>query len=147
MQEQNGQDSSCDNNLVGTCHVKCKIERVIAAAILAIGIAFSGYFVGNAFLKSKSLDRNITVKGLSEKEVISNLAIWPITIKATGNNLTEVNKKIESDHNMLVSFLIEQGFKKEEIDFGNYAVTDLLAQSYRNNNSEEYRYIITSPLF
>ncbi|MFV9892894.1 SIMPL domain-containing protein [Rickettsia conorii] len=144
MQEQNGQDSSCDNNLVGTCRVKCKIERVIAAAILAIGIAFSGYFVGNAFLKSKSLNRNITVKGLSEKEVISNLAIWPITIKATGNNLTEVNKKIESDHNMLVSFLIEQGFKKEEIDFGNYAVTDLLAQSYRNNNSEEYRYIITS---
>lgn len=121
-----------------------KIDRVIAAFILAIGIALSGYFIGNAFFKSKSLDRYITVKGLSEKEVVSDLATWPITIKATGNNLTEVNNKIESDRNTLVSFLIEQGFKQEEIEFGNYLVTDLLAQTYRNNNSEEYRYIITS---
>ncbi|MCC8417045.1 MAG: SIMPL domain-containing protein [Rickettsia endosymbiont of Bryobia graminum] len=97
-----------------------KIDRVIAAFILAIGIALSGYFIGNAFFKSKSLDRYITVKGLSEKEVISDLAVWPITIKATGNNLTEVNEKIESDRNILVNFLIEQGFKQEEIEFGNY---------------------------
>lgn len=106
----------------------------------------AGYFIGNSFLQAKSLDRSVSVKGLSEKEVISDLAIWPITIKVAGNNLTEVNNKIELDRNTVISFLTDQGFKPEEIEIGNYIVTDLLAQTYRSNNSEEFRYIITATI-
>lgn len=123
-----------------------KDNRMIGALILAIGIALAGYFIGNSFLQAKSLDRSVTVKGLSEKEIVSDLAIWPITIKVTGNNLSEVNNKAELDRNTVISFLTEQGFKSEEIEIGNYIVTDLLAQTYRSNNSEEFRYIITATI-
>ena len=121
-----------------------KIDRIISAVIFAIGIALSGYFIGNSLIKAKSLDRSVVVKGLAEREIISDYAIWPITIKATGNNLPEVNHKIEMDRNIIITFLTEQGFKPEEIAIGNYTVTDLLTQTYRNNNSEEFRYIINA---
>jgi len=121
-----------------------KVDRIIAAMVFAGGIALAGYFIGNSFLKARSLDRYVIVKGLAEREVIADRAIWPITIKATGNNLNEVNDKIELDRKIVINFLIQQGFKEEEIEIGNYLVTDLLAQAYRNNTSEAFRYIINA---
>lgn len=121
-----------------------KFERIIAALIFAIGIASAGYFIGDSFLKARLQDRYVVVKGLSEREVTANLAIWPITIKATGNKLAEVNDKIELDRNTVIEFLTKQGFKEEEIEIGNYTVTDLLTQTYRNNTSEDFRYIINA---
>ena len=41
---------------------------------------------------------------------------------------------------------MEQGFKESEIEVGNYVVTDLLAQAYRNTNSEDFRYIINATI-
>ena len=60
--------------------IRCKIDYIIAAFILAGGIALGGYFIGNSFLKTRLQDRYVTVKGLSEREVAANLAIWNITI-------------------------------------------------------------------
>ncbi|KAJ6644811.1 Replicative DNA helicase [Pseudolycoriella hygida] len=78
------------------------------------------------------LQRYVTVKGLSEKEVVSDLAIWPISIKVTGNNLTEVNNKIEVDRNTLAqkvtklqNLLVQKGIalgaENEEYSNSNYS--------------------------
>lgn len=121
-----------------------RIIHIIAALLIAAGIALAGYFIGNTVLKAHLQDRYVIVKGLSEREITSDFAIWPINIKATSNNLTEANNKIELDRNTVITFLINQGFKEEEIEIGSYTVTDLLAQTYRNNSSEEFRYIINA---
>ena len=126
--------------------IRCKIDYIIAAFILAGGIALGGYFIGNSFLKTRLQDRYVTVKGVSEREVAANLAIWNITIKATGNNLNEVNNKINTDRNTVMDFLIKQGFQTDEVEIGSYLVTDLLAQTYRNTTSEEFRYIINATI-
>jgi hypothetical protein len=126
--------------------IRFKMDRVLSALILAAGIALAGYFMGDAFLRARLQDRYVAVKGLSEREVTSDLAIWPISIKATGNNLTEVNNKIELDRATVIDFLIAQGFKAEEVEIGNYLVNDLLAQTYRQNSSEDFRYIINATI-
>jgi hypothetical protein len=125
-------------------NIRFRVDRVMAAVIFATGITLAGYFIGNSFLKTRLQDRYVTVKGLSEREVISDLAIWKITIKATGNDLSKVNNKITSDRNILTNFLVKQGFKEEEIEIGNYVVTDLLAQRYRDNSAKDFRYIINA---
>jgi hypothetical protein len=115
---------------------KFKFTNIVIALIVSTGIALAGFFVGNSFLKAKLLDRTVLAKGLSERKVTSDLAIWPIMIKTTGNNLADVNAKIE--------FLISQGFTADEITLGNFLVKDLLAQDYRSTAAESYRYIITA---
>lgn len=120
------------------------MSKIIASLLLAIGIIIAASLIGNSILKTKLLDRSVVVKGLAEKEVTSDLAIWPIVITATGNNLSEINKKIEDDRSIIMNFLIVQGFSKEDITFGNYKLNDLMANGYRDSNVQNARYIISA---
>jgi len=121
-------------------------EKTFSMFLLACGIVLAGYNIGNSILKFRMLERQVTVKGLSEREVASDLGIWTIVPKVAANNLAEGYNKIESDKVSIVDFLIKAGFEQSEIVYGNYTVTDLLAQAYRQNNSEDFRYIINSPI-
>lgn len=121
-------------------------ERTLSTLLLAMGIAFAGYNIGNSILKFRLLDRQVSVKGLAQREVVSDLGTWTITSKVATNNLDEGYNKIESDKVAIVDFLQKAGFDPSEITYGNYTVTDLLAQTYRQNNSEQFRYIISSPI-
>jgi len=43
------------------------------------------------------------------------LAVWPIKVKAAGDYLSEVSQSSEQTRKKVVQFLIEKGFKPEEI--------------------------------
>jgi hypothetical protein len=68
---------------------------IILGAFIAIGLTLLGYIIGSDFLQAKKLDRVVSVKGMAERVIESDLVIWPITIKGVGNNLQEINNKIE----------------------------------------------------
>jgi hypothetical protein len=122
------------------------MSKIIASLIIAVGIIISASLVSNSFLKAKLLNRTVVVKGLAEKEVSADFAIWPITIAATGNNLSEINKKIEADRAILISFLVNQGLNQEDISLGNYQLNDLMINSYRDSNIQNSRYIINATI-
>ena len=123
-----------------------KLTIVIASIVIASGFAAAGFFVGQALLEQQRSNRYVTVKGLSESEVTSDLAIWTLRFNATGSNLAEVNKKIESDRAAIIKFLTDASFTAEEWEQGQLKVTDLLAREYRQDNSSQNRYILESSL-
>ncbi|MCG2720565.1 MAG: hypothetical protein L6290_00905, partial [Thermodesulfovibrionales bacterium] len=45
--------------------------------LICIGLVFLGFFISNGIVKIKALERKVEVKGLSEREVPANIAIWP----------------------------------------------------------------------
>ncbi|MGA3115020.1 MAG: hypothetical protein ABSF90_11390 [Syntrophobacteraceae bacterium] len=45
----------------------------------------------------------------------ADLAVWPIKVKAAGDYLSEVSQSSEQTRKKVVQFLIEKGFKPEEI--------------------------------
>ena len=57
-----------------------KERNDLAAALigipLAIGIALAGWFVGHALFGARATERYVTVKGLAEREVGADLALW-----------------------------------------------------------------------
>lgn len=121
-------------------------SATIIGLSLIIGLSILGYFICNASSKTIKTSRIVTVNGLAERIVTSDFAIWTINFKATGNDLLDVSKQIETDKQTITNFLIKQGFTQEEVMVGKYNVTDLLAQPYRNNNAPDYRYIINTSL-
>jgi len=87
----------------------------IASAILAIGIVAGCWILGNAVVDFKAKDRYVTVKGLAEKEVKANLAMWPISFSASANTLSEVDADLKSSRKKIIAFLGEYGLDNAEI--------------------------------
>ena len=54
------------------------MKNYLSALILALGILGFGFLLKSGIENFKQMDRVVTVKGLSEKEVASDLVIWPI---------------------------------------------------------------------
>jgi hypothetical protein len=114
---------------------------VLAALLVGIGVAFGGFFVGQGFVKARLGDRSVSVKGLSERDVKADLALWPIRFVVTGNDLAAVQAKVKQDSQTVTEFLRKHGFDDESIAVESPQVTDLLAQTYRSGPVES-RFII-----
>lgn len=119
---------------------------VVAGAVaLAVGLGVGGWFVGQGVVKARTGDRYVTVKGVAERAVKADLVLWPLRFVATGNNLAQVQAKIEADTAALNRFLLSGGTKPEEMQLQDLQVTDLLAQAYRSGPVES-RFIVNRTL-
>ncbi len=118
---------------------------IVAAALLAIGIALGGWFVGQGFVDGRSGDRFVTVKGVAERLVTADLALWPIRFVTTSNELAEAQERIAADAQTVLGFLAAQGLPRESVEVENLQVTDLLAQAYRSGPIES-RFIVAQTL-
>jgi uncharacterized protein len=91
-----------------------RISLVLSAGLIALGLTAAGYFVGHGVSERGSGRRIISVKGLSEREVPASVATWTIGYSASGNDLSEINKKLADSTKAVIAFLKEAGFA--EID-------------------------------
>jgi hypothetical protein len=112
------------------------------ALILGLGLVGAGFLVGRGFERGRSADRYVTVKGLAETFVVADLAVWPLRITATGDELGAVQGRIDTDLATIIGFLTEQGIAAEAIQPQRVEVTDLLAQPYRPEGAGENRFIL-----
>jgi len=108
-------------------------KAAILGLSIGIGMLLSGLFIGKGFQKSRMADRYVTVKGLAEKEVNADQAIWPITFKEAGQDLLSLQKEVDSKRDIITQFLLEKGFKKEDISHSAPKIVDAWAELYNNN--------------
>jgi hypothetical protein len=92
-----------------------RISLVVSAALVALGLAGAGYFVGQGISERGAGRRIISVKGLSEREVPASVATWTIGYSATGNDLGEINKKLADSTKAVVAFLKDAGFGETDM--------------------------------
>jgi hypothetical protein len=112
------------------------------ALILGLGLAGAGFLVGRGFERARAADRFVAVKGLAESFVSADLAVWPLRITATGDDLGRVQDQIDADLATITAFLTEQGIEPAAIQPQRVEVTDLLAQPYRPEGAASNRFIL-----
>ena len=120
-------------------------KTIWSALLLAIGIAVAGWFVGQGFLKGRAGDRLVTVKGVSERDVKADLALWPLRFVSTHDDLAQAQARIRQSHEQCLAFLKKQGIDPIKAEVQRLDVTDLLANPYRSGPIES-RYIIAETL-
>lgn len=120
-------------------------SRFSQAAVLAFGIAFVGMCVKSGIDDFVNKDRNVTVKGLSEKEVEADKVTWPIPTKELGDDLPSLYQRINVTTEKVKVFLKHHGLKDSEISVNAPVVIDMNADQY-NTNLRGYRYNITSTI-
>ena len=119
--------------------------KLLQASILAVSIAFLGLCIKWGIDDFPNKDRNVTVKGLAEKEVEADKVTWPIPTKELGNDLPELYQRINTTTAKVKAFLKQHGIKDDEINVNAPVVIDLNADQYSNNN-RGFRYNITSTI-
>src|SRR6516225_5122890 len=97
----------------------------------ALGLILGGWILGAPIKATRLSDRYVTVKGLVERQVKSDLAIWPISSKEAGDDLASVYARTEADKNTIQQFLTQQGIQPSEIELGVVRVVDTQAQCWR----------------
>ncbi|MGH8242314.1 MAG: SIMPL domain-containing protein [Steroidobacteraceae bacterium] len=117
---------------------------VVVGASLLLGFIALGWLLGNYAVRVKKFDRTVVVKGLSEREVPADIAIWPLTFQEAGNDLNALFASLQKKNGQIAEFLVGHGIAKDAITVGAPAVTDRYAQAYGETANIAYRYTATS---
>lgn len=96
---------------------------IISIAILAFALLF--FLAARNFSKQGSY---VEVKGLSERIVKADTAIWSLNFEVKTNNVDELYREIDKNINTIKSFLKEKGFEDSEI---NVAPVNIYQDTYR----------------
>ena len=79
-------------------------------------------------MKCKLADRNVVVRGFSERIVEADLAIWPIVFQNTADDLTALQRQVDRHNVQIRVFLKSQGFDDGEISEMPPQITDRKTQ-------------------
>ena len=117
-----------------------KSTAAILGLFIFLGLGLFGYLLSTAALTVKGMERVVTVKGLAEREVTADKAIWPIRFDEAGNDLGALYATVERKSAAVTAFLKAHGFNGEEITVSSPSIIDRQAQNYGNTANIAFRY-------
>lgn len=100
----------------------------ISGAVIVFSILISGAF----YISAKDFSKQgsyVEVKGLSEKIVKADTAIWSLSFEVKSNNIDTLYSDIEKNITTIKTFLVEKGFEASEI---NVAPVNIYQETYKD---------------
>lgn len=105
-----------------------KIFNMPAAALLSAGIAVGGFFIGHGIELFRGNIHYVSVKGLAEKTVVADEAIWTLNIETSNNNLSNLYTNMDGAQQKVIAFLQSNGFKRDQIHLNPIVISDYANQ-------------------
>ncbi|MDE7118444.1 MAG: SIMPL domain-containing protein [Bacteroidaceae bacterium] len=120
-----------------------KYEKVVAAAIVAVGLSVLGLCIKGGIDNFTNKDRRVTVKGLAEKEVDADKVTWRMSLQESGDELKPLFSRLNAQVEVIQQFLKDKGIKgKGTVTVSTFNVTDNLANAW-GNNQPRYHYSVS----
>ena len=110
----------------------------VVGVCLLLGLVLGGWVLGAKIASIKLADRTVTVKGLVERTVKSDRAIWAITFKTAGDDLPTVFAHSEASKSAVLKFLSDQGISSAEVTTGQISVADKQTNQFAQNGGSRY---------
>ncbi|ODC02513.1 hypothetical protein BFW38_02080 [Terasakiispira papahanaumokuakeensis] len=104
----------------------------LGAAIVSLGIVIAAALIAQALNAYQDSRRQVSVKGLAERQVDADLALWPLNFLVTGNQLDQVQQEVERQADLLRQFLLDAGFKAEDLQMSMPSIEDMQINNYGN---------------
>lgn len=86
-----------------------------AALILALGLVIAAFVMAGSVRDFRMADRFVEVKGLAEREIPADLAIWPITYNLSVPSLDALRQQLDQADEAIMAYLKLRGFDDAEI--------------------------------
>jgi len=110
------------------------IPAAVIGGLLAIGLIGGGALVGQGVVNARVGDRSVTVRGLAERDVQADLAVLPLRFTVSGDVLSEVQARIDTDLGVVRRFLTAQGYPAEAVTLGRLEVADRQSREYASQD-------------
>ncbi len=93
------------------------VAAVVGLSILTSTVVASRAYEGRA-KRAAAQAAQISVRGSARQRITSDLAVWGITVRAEGQDLTAAFAGLQGATMRVNEFLAQQGFTSEEIELG-----------------------------
>ncbi|MDH4031400.1 MAG: SIMPL domain-containing protein [Chromatiales bacterium] len=121
-----------------------------AAAVLGLtisaGLVLAGVALGHAVGELRGAQRVVSVKGLAEREVMADLAIWPIVFSSSADTLLNLDEQIQAQQGVIREFLAERGFPPDAMSTSVPRLTDFEIHRPGSPLPPEGRYLAETTL-
>lgn len=117
-------------------------RELLRPAILALGMVIAGLLVGGGFARGRAADRYVTVKGISEREVQADLAIWPLRLVSASDDLATANTQLQESLRKIREFLRAQGIDPAQSTLQDFSVMDAQTNQYSGGVTAGARFVI-----
>ena len=118
------------------------LQTIVGALLIAAGIFFLGIFIKAGIDNMAFRDRQVTVKGLAEREVQANRVTWPIQYSVAGDDLLALYDQMTRNNEKIVNFLTTNGIEKSEISINPPDTYNATTNQYSFGNFR-YNYSLT----
>lgn len=113
-----------------TIILSVSVSVIASAVILSVGLS-----------NIARADKTVSVRGLAEREVDADLAVWPLTFSLGSNDLSELQKDILAKTKIVKSYLAEYELSSEDFTVQSPSITDNSMNPYMDKNQVRYTYI------
>ncbi|MES1955596.1 SIMPL domain-containing protein [Salinisphaera hydrothermalis] len=118
------------------------IPAIILGVCLIVGLVGGGHYLQAAARTWQAANHSVTVKGLAERDVPANLALWPLHFSTNSSSLGAAQQKIDAQAQTVRQFLHAAGFVDKEITLTSPQVSDEWANlpaSQRGSADDRYK--------
>lgn len=117
---------------------------VISTVALSVALVLSAFLISGGLSSIKSNNRYVTVRGLNEQDVKSDLVVWQLRFKTTGDDLGVTQAELDKQKQSVIDFLTQAGFDANTISPQGIRVVDKQANEYGTDAYTTKRYILST---
>jgi len=108
---------------------------LLPALLLSLAVVIAAFLVGQGLQHFRGADRSMTVKGVAERPVQADIALWPMRIVASGMELGPTQDKIAADERVVRRFFASHGIDSSQVELLSLEVTDKRSNPYEGSPS------------
>lgn len=99
------------------------LALLCASGVLALGIGAGSVALANGMVAMKRADREVTVRGVAQRDVTADRASWSVTYSEQAYELPGALSAVDRDTAMVRGYLAKQGFKGKITEPGSATIS------------------------
>lgn len=119
------------------------LGKFIPSLLIALSIVILGLCLKSGIDNFTFRDREVTVRGLAERQLMANEVTWPITFNIAGDDLTTIYDNVSRTDSIIVRFLTSSGITRNEISVAPPSTYNAAANQY-GSSTFKYKYSLES---
>ncbi|MBQ9396198.1 MAG: SIMPL domain-containing protein [Proteobacteria bacterium] len=116
------------------------VKNIVLGIIIGAALVASAWILSGGFKTIAKPDRIVSVKGLAEREVDADLAIWPLTFSLGDDNIQTLQQSIISKTAIAKTYLLKYGLAESDFTVQAPSITDTSLEVFQSNKPK-YNYV------